>query len=702
MVPTTSRRRLLAVGGLAAVAGCLSRSSGDSTDGTNGSGEGGPGGSDGDGLPDAVSTALEPIPASVEGSDVGRLTVYAPRQDPGNSTASVLTGAVNGLELDATTVDRIAAARYRRSLTGDADAADVPVGSIRVYVGDFDAGDVVEPDDAVTVVEDGFAITARTESGVWDAGLDAAATARESTDVRLVGDGAYRRLFEALADSSVQIAVPRLTESDLPEDADVDLDGVATVGVGLRPDREASEQTFTYAAVFEEGAAADASVLEDLLRSESPDVETENLETETDGRLAAVTFTRPMPDGQASDDSPDVWVGVRYDPETATTSLEVRGEESVEATDVEFLVDGESADPPWDADATLSAGDSFEIDVPFLSVVVVEWHDPEREDATSQLGWDVVGARHAFEDSFDHETQTLTITYRGDVAVDPGRFDFQRSEGTDETRDQPLDEVVDDLDPGTEIVVEDLSYGERVEISVTREGDSWSSTNSVYSYFVRPPGHFRLTTEAGQRVLAYEGESSRPASDYRVTVDGEPASTQWSDVTDTLATDDRLDLDVETGDQVVVEYLGGDEPASMLDETVPPTTDFEFDVGESSVEITHAGGEAVEADALEVRLFGVDSPFHRPDAFASEYDTVEEGDSIVVEYRTAGGSGNGGSGGGGSGGGGSGGGGSGSDDGEGDSSSTRPNVVMVHWNDTVIDNVRIETDEQEGTDQDDG
>lgn len=682
MVPTTSRRHLLAAGGLAALAGCLSRGSEDSTGSSDGSGDDGPGGSGSDGLPDAVSTALAPIPASVEGTDAARLTVSAPSEDSENTTASLLAGAGDELGLDPAAVDRVATATYRTGSTGDGESGySGPVGTLRSYVGDFAAGDVEEPADVATTVADGLVIAGSTGSEPWAEGLEAASTARESADARLVDDGPYRRLFERVADYPMQIAVPELTESDLPEDADVDLDGVATVGVGVRLDREASEQTFTYAAVFEEGTTADASILEELLRSESTAVEPADLETETDGRLAALTFTRPMSDSQQPDNSPDVYFGVRYDPEADLATLEVRGEESVDAATLELLVDGESVDPPWDADATLSAGDSFQLDVPFLSVVAIEWHDPELEDVTRDLGWDVVGGQRAFDGSFDHESQTLTITYSADVAVDPGRFEFRRSEGVEDIRERPLEEVVDALEPGTEIVVEDVSYGENVAISVSREGDGWSSTQSVFAHYARPPGHFDLATDAGQRVLVYEGETSRPASDYRVTVDGEPAATQWSDVADTLAAADRLEIDVETGDTVVVEYLDGDEPATMLDQAVQPTVDFEFDVGESSVEITHAGGQAVEADALEVRIYGVDSP-RRSDAFASEYDTVEAGDSIVVEYRTDDGSG-------------SDAGGSDESAGDSDATSTRPNLVVVHWNGSTIDHSRIETEEQD-------
>lgn len=644
MVPI-SRRQFVAAGGLTVLAGCLSRGADD------GPGDD-PDGGDGD-LPGALSRALAPVPTSVEGDDVQLVRIAAPTADEDVPVSTVTAGMPSDLDLDPEAVDRTAATTFRNDLSDNVATA----------VGSFDAADVGDPEDAAVHATDGIALAASSDSGPWDAGLEAAREAREDPDVGLAAERSLERILGPVADRGQILWLPTLLAEDAPQDAVLDSEALESIAVGIDTDFEAREQRMTYAVLFAADAEPDEGTVESILETDgNGDVEDAGIEI--DGRLATATLTQALSPYQLPDDSPDARFGLRYDAESGVVTLEQVGEESVDVANLELRIDEEPVEAPWDDEAEIEPGDTFELDAALLSTVEVRWIDPEREDVYQPLGRGVVGGNDVFEASYDREAEELTITYTGETTVDADQFELQRIGTEIEDREtEPLTDRTDALEPGEELVIEDHSLGEQVHLRVTFDRENGQFSQSVFWHRARPPGRFEFDDEDGTPALVYRGESERPASDYRVTVDGEPVDTQWADVHDALADGDRLEVDADTGSEVAVEYAGDDEPHEMTATTVRPRAEFEFALEGESVEITHAGGESIDAEALDVRIHGAESPVP-DDAWADAYDTVEEGDSITVEFTP---------------------------DAEEDADRSRPETVLVLYDGHLLDHRGFET-----------
>lgn len=624
MVPI-GRREFVAASGLAAIAGCLARGNesedepgGNETDG-GASANGDDGADGGEALPESLTTVLDSVPTEV--GDVELRQFYAVAPDPDDrSNQSMMGAGSQQVGLDPDDVDRGLTAMY-----GEME------GTIVAFAGDFDAEDPEPHERAATEVRDGLVLTATTEGGAWETGLDAAETAADDPEVGIAASAPVEALFGPLTAMDFATGILIVDEA-LPEDVSFDTDGVQALGFGRDADVEAREETVAYVAVFEEGETPETTVIEELLRIDNDD-ETgpEDVDIETDDRRAMTTFTRDLPQSSLPDNSPDVHVGIVSESEADAVSLFVSGDESVDASNLEYRVDGERAEPPWDEDATLESDDRYEIDVQPMSLVSVLWIDPELDDVKQSLGSTVVGTGEAFQASYDHDAHELTIEYTVDRSLEPDRFEVvRRSDGFSSEETTPLSEHVDTLERGTEFLVSDLEYGEYVNVQMEVDDETDRSSHTVFWYNADPPGHFSLESEDGEHVLAFRTEETDVRAEaFRVLVDGEPADSQWSDVTETLTDGERLELDVAAGDTVTVEYVHDGDPVEVISRDVLPTTAFDFDVGESTVEITHDGGEAVDADSLAVHIYpGGDGRIE--DAF-EEYDTVEEGDSVTVE-----------------------------------------------------------------------
>lgn len=613
MVPV-SRRRFVAAGSLLALAGCLSRGDEESDDR-----ESDDGASDD---PDEGATdlwgALGPLPRTVEDEEVRLVQVAIPQSDEAEA-GTFPAPATSPLDLDPEAVDRRGHARFR----------DAARDTVSTAVGSFDAAAVGDSDDAAVHAEDGVALAASSGSEPWTEGLDAARAAHDDPEVGVAAERPLELLLEPIADREQILCLPSVTEEDAPDATEVDVDDLSSLAMGVDVDVEAREQRLTYVVLFAEGTDPDEETMRAVLESDGTD-QFADAEIQVDGRLATATATVELSPGGLPDDSPDAWFRIRYDGEAGATVLELTGEESVDASNLQLRVDGEVVDPPWDDDATLEPERTFEVDAEPFSHVEVRWVDPEREGVHQALGRTVVGGRDAFEGSYDLDARELTITYTGDSGVDADRFDLEWvSPDRDERETESFGEHADALEPGEEVVLEDVAVGEQVVLSITVETEAGEHSQSVLWHRAEPPGRFGVDVSDGSRVLVYRSESAQPASDYRVTVDGEPADTQPADVHDTLETGDEVPLDVEPGVEVTVEYVGGEEPYELLRHVTRPQIAFTFERDGSTVEITHDGGESVPAEDLVVLVHSGD-PEERPDVWAAEYETVERGDSVVV------------------------------------------------------------------------
>jgi hypothetical protein len=623
MVPT-DRRSLLVAGGITLAAGCLStvdddRAADDTDSTTTDDSE-----SDDEALPTDVVSALEPLPTAVEGTEATRVFVLSPRED-----GQYGTSLADQFGLDPSDVDRAAAAAY-----GDRS------GHVLCIVGSFDASSIDSPDGTASTTIDGRFVGAqdsRDDEG-WDAGLDAAEAAAADPDASVSSDESVTELLDPVVDEQYVRVFRQFSAEDRGRfseslDADsIEASAIATTRIEERTRR------ITAVVLFEDESAVDADALRSMVEENWGDG-VEERSVELDGRrgVARVVYERPpRPDREAS---PDARFRVEYDDETGDATVRHSGEEAVDAATLTVKLDGEEASAQFaDEYDTVEPGDEMTLSADPFSHVRIRWDDPDDEETFDYLGDHIVHDEETFEATYDADTSQLTITYTGEQAADTDHLELQRRSrdgDTHETEETPLSEYHETLTTGDEIVVEDVSVGDWVTIMASVTDGNRGFGTSVFTFSVRPPGHLRVERENGSTYIVYHGDSRHSVleadvEDYRVQVDGEPASTQFDDAYDELSEGDRIELDADVGSDVRVEWTGGDEAIEVLSQTVIPDLSVTIErAGEGQVEITHDGGEPVDAGRLTVAF----PTLSEDDAvtWGESGSQVEEGDSITVD-----------------------------------------------------------------------
>jgi len=303
-------------------------------------------------------------------------------------------------------------------------------------------------------------------------------------------------------------------------------------------------------------------------------------------------------------------------------------------------VDGERAATQFANEYdTVEEDDSIAFAADPFTHVRVRWDDPEEEETFDYLGDSIVYDRTVFETAYDADASEATITYTGEQTADTDRLELKHRRDDQEgfPDGTPLSEYHDTLTAGDEIVVEDVTPGDQVSISCTVEVENGTYGTSVAMLSVRPPGYFGVKRENGQTKVVYFGSSERSAIDasveeYRVLVDGEPAATQFADEYDELSKEDGIELDAGLGSEVTVEWTGENETIEMTSRVVTPDVRFAFErLDDGRVEITHNGGEPVDAGELTVLVRPHGDPDTDSISWGESGETVEKGDSITVD-----------------------------------------------------------------------
>ncbi|NHN47529.1 hypothetical protein G9464_07960 [Halostella sp. JP-L12] len=628
MVPI-SRRRLLVAGGITAAAGCLSTAPDERSNGTDDPTTDNETTTDEDsGLPDALVEALGVLPAEVDGERPSRVVVISPDPDEqyGESVA-------DQFGLDPSSVD------YGVSATYDEQSA-----SIVAFSGSYDPADASVEDDLATGTVDGQLVAAMgyDDGEQWTGGIDAARSAAEGSTASLADSDRIATVVEPVVDEQLVRVITRFDGErsyrrweSLDADA-VDAVAVASTELGERTSRQ------TFVALFSDESSVDAETLRTAVENNWGEGIQER-SVETDGRRGVVTITYEQPPQPDRDASPDAHFDIEYDDGAAEATVTHRSGESVGAEELTVKVDGEPTDAQFaDEYDTVEAGDAITVAADPFSHVRVRWEDPEDEETFDHLADRIAYDRSSFETAYAVDAERVTITYTGDQPADTDRLevdhrrDVRDDDAYERPEETPVSEYHETLTAGDEIVVEGVTPGDRVSISCTVEVGNGAYGTSVVSVAARPSGYFAVERENGETSLVYAGDAGHAAIDasvdeYRVLVDGEPAATQFADRYDELSEGDAIDLDADLGAEVTVEWVGADERMEVTSQVVTPDVSFAFDtLDDGRVEITHDGGEPVDAGDLTVTFHG-DGPSEDTVAWGESGETVEEGDSITVE-----------------------------------------------------------------------
>lgn len=505
--------------------------------------------------------------------------------------------------------------------------------------GDWRIGELSD-DKAFAAADDRLIGVSATETDPTDIAGTAVDAATGETETVLVSPDATESVFKRLESAAYVVFFPDLEAIDYLEFDD----RVESFGAGFEESPVERSGTETVESEYVLELASDADVDDDWILEQLERIEQgEFVETtiERDGTFAHVEAVIDLPPERDRDAAPDARVRAKSSADEGQVTFEHNGGEAIDAANLEGWIDGELADRQLaDEYDTFTEGDTFDLETGPVANVGLRWFD-EAEDVYYYYDTTLVGSE-SFEASHDPETDTVEITYTGELEADPGRLEIvhrQRDGGqdrnngttrTDRTTLEDLESVSGSLVQGETITVEDVTLGDRVSLEPTTPANPNRGQRSLAQIRVRPPRIY-LSRHEETLVARYVGDREHDADEFRVLIGDDPAETQFADVTETLSTDTELELgEVSHGTTVTVEWLepDPDDPVVIEDHVLRPHghVDFTYDDAEGTVVGEYREGEEIAADALELRVN--DEPATTQPA--DEYETFSPGDDVRV------------------------------------------------------------------------
>lgn len=638
MVPT--RRHVLAASGVTLLAGCLDSDS-EQPD---------PPGSTELNLPQAYEQVPSALPQSVDG-DLLQATIIP---DPDGKIAPDINEAgrlgipTETVECYAYTIGSVSDCRSMsvHAISGSFDAAAVEGSKLQ---------SVFEIDQTGTHVEDGLIIAAEhasdddcragrsTPRQAWKAGVNRAREVAGGSDAGWIS--VMSPALGSVADNGFVrlITAPHTLE---------DFENVKTVAVGTRMIDDHTLQT-QCAVRFNSADAATESRAEAVLSRPSSRVGSYTVgdldisyEQKESNRTIVATFNHVSP-RLVSDNPPDAAFSLQDD----RTTLTQTGTEPVAPANLELRVDREQRTPLWaDREDPITPGTSFAVEFDLFQLIEIIWTDPEYDGVNQQLFSELthIPTGDVFESAYDPDTETVSIEYTLDTETRAEWFTVRQSppgESGERMRRDLETFVGETLTPGGSLQIEDVNYGDQIEIRIEYHTSSGSTTvqhesdaaDSDSELSVGPPEKLSFEDGDGTVTIRYRGGEPVPAEKYQCRYKsrsnaGEP--TQFSDQHDRLTDGDAVTVDAAVGDQLIFERPAPDRstPTYLGSYLVVPEARFDvsYDASAEAITVTHAGGSQLDADQLGLDIQGSPVDADKPNLWDGQYDTVEPGDAVTV------------------------------------------------------------------------
>ncbi len=426
----------------------------------------------------------------------------------------------------------------------------------------------------------------------------------------------------------------------------VDVDESALPSIlSVEYSRTDEQMSYTIAGWFaEQPEADDAETLSAFLQSQLS-MDNPTVEIHEGDHVVVARGSRPYTPPEERPETASLPRFLEYDEQTGEIIFRIEDGEQLPVDRYELTIEDEVYAGDWArGQEQIGAGDTIAIDAAAIEPgdsLSISYESPDGSYGSS--GGTSALTRLPFAVDYDPDAGTATVTYAegpplsGDrvlVIVGDGRRTMRPWEG--------------ELAEGDEVTLSDLPMDSHLRIEYERaDGD----TVPIGGGGLDAPGEFRTEYDgqAETMTITYpdrdaEGNdrpADRPgrlteqptldAGRYEITVDGEPASKQWTDRGDRITPGDSLTLDgIPVDTAVAVAWIGADgerhEMTSRL--TIPDITiEFDYDAETDELTVRHAGGPAVEPGPLSLRVHGEDE--RTVDWTAN--GTVTQGDTFVLE-----------------------------------------------------------------------
>ncbi|SFC73386.1 hypothetical protein SAMN05444422_11812 [Halobiforma haloterrestris] len=223
---------------------------------------------------------------------------------------------------------------------------------------------------------------------------------------------------------------------------------------------------------------------------------------------------------------------------------------------------------------------------------------------------------------------TVVARYWGDIDRDADEF---RVLVEDEPADVQFSDVTDTLSEHDRVELGEMDHGTHVAVEWLEPDDPVVVTERV----LRPYARIDMDYDDSEGTVTadYEEGEEIDADDLELRIADEPAAVQPADEYETFAPGDDLTVEADPFATVELVWEGGDDTEYGLGRVTVGRRAFdaEYDPDADEVEIVYTGEQSADPSNLTVSQRGGGSSIDDEDLFAQEYDSLTDGDSIVLE-----------------------------------------------------------------------
>ncbi|ELY96597.1 hypothetical protein C482_15763 [Natrialba chahannaoensis JCM 10990] len=529
----------------------------------------------------------------------------------------------------------------------------------------------LDDDDAVAGT-DGDVVIIAADAETIDAAIDANAGEKD----RLLEDESTLEAGLSAFDGS-DMRMVRVSDEQLMTPGETDAVPTYFTHAQTVIDADTMEQSIGFE--FEDESDITDELIESLEAEFAYNATADEPTVDVDGTFISTTIERDLAAERAvrEHDSPGfLRVDREIDLDDDFLEIELGRGDPTPIEDLTFEVGGEEYDRDiWaDGHGKLEEGDTIVMDMddvePNLSVRLR--HDHELGSSSSGT---TVLSNFGFSGDFDVDTGEFTVRYADDFPLDGDRLHLAAYDERPyyrPTKDAPEPKASaqpwtgETLSKGTTATLEGVDPGDRVLVG----WDGIENSDSIRSLQAQPPGSVSFeydyesetaeaTIEFGDRrryaaantAVAEEtaadtddetdtDNTERSADEYELLVDGDRATTQWTDEYDTVTSGTTIDIDgVDVGTEIEVVWAGTDARIGWT--RARPSVELEYDDGT----VEHVGGEALPAseltadvwtdgDRFEIELADeIDGEFVEGETFAVDADAVSEDEAADEDDR---------------------------------------------------------------------
>ncbi|WP_222918419.1 hypothetical protein [Natrinema sp. SYSU A 869] len=327
--------------------------------------------------------------------------------------------------------------------------------------------------------------------------------------------------------------------------------------------------------------------------------------TEVNGSLLTATVPRDLEAERraGAHESPSGLSPGELDSDAKYVEIDVLEGDPTPVDELTLELDGEPYDEAiWaDGQAEIEGGDTIQVATEDAepNMPITLRHETEHGGTAETKLY----SHFEFTFDYDPDAKAVSVRYEDEFPLDGDHVTLalRDSDRVADPDAEPLRTTTpwtgSELSAGDEATVEHVDPGTFVIVG----WDSDTLQGSLANERIRPPGDvavdYEYETKTATIELTLADDRTRPAAEYTVLRDGDPAAAQWRDADETVSDGDTVELEgVAVG--TTIEVVWGEDGHHVGSGVARPSVTFDLTVENGTVTLVHNGGPSLPASEL--------------------------------------------------------------------------------------------------------